>query len=78
MRMSGPGIIDNIQAIWELVALLVALASTWILGVRMRRRIRRKLGRKAEDIDLTSLRTWMAVEEAEEKNARANPDSRQQ
>jgi hypothetical protein len=55
-----------------IIALLVGL-SAWILGIRMQRRIRRALGRKAEDTDLTSLRTWMAVEEAEKKSGRVKP-----
>ena len=53
-----------------IIALLVGLISAWILGIRMQRRIRRALGRKVEDTDLTSLRTWMAVEEAEKKSGR--------
>jgi len=58
---------DLTLLIIELIALLVGLISAWILGIRMQRRIRRALGRKVEDTDLNSLRTWMAVEEAEKE-----------
>jgi len=39
----------------------------------MRRRIRRALGRKATKSDLTSIDTWMKVEEEEEKKDSDNP-----
>lgn len=57
------------------LAICVATAiSTWIIGVRMRRRIRRALGRKASDIELTSINTWFDVEDAEQK-LRGHTDS---
>jgi hypothetical protein len=40
----------------------------------MRRRIRRALGRKASDIELTSINTWFDVEDAEQK-LRGHTDS---
>jgi hypothetical protein len=64
---------DLALLIIELIALLVGLISAWILGIRMQRRIRRALRRKVEDTDLTSLRAWMAVEEAEKKSDRVKP-----
>jgi hypothetical protein len=44
----------------------------WTLGDRMRRRITADLGRKAEEIDLSSFTTWMKVAEAEEKKGNFN------
>jgi len=44
-----------------------AAISAWIVGVRMRRRIHRALGRKATDMELTSINTWFEVEDAEQK-----------
>src|SRR6516164_9290650 len=64
---------DLTLLIIELIALLVGLISAWILGIRMQRRIRRALRRKVEDTDPTSLRAWMAVEEAEKKSGRVKP-----
>jgi len=58
-----------------LVALVIAgvtTVSTWIIGIQMKRRIKRDLGRKATERDLTSIDTWMKVEEEEEKNECVN------
>ena len=75
--MMGNINIETIQVMIKIVVLIAALISTWILGIRLRRRIRKALGRKVEEIDLTSIRTWMAVEEAEKKNEQAiHPNQR--
>ena len=52
---------------------MVSAVSTWIVGVRMRRRIKRDLGRKATGTDLTSLDTWMEVDEEEQRNEQNGP-----
>ena len=45
------------------------LVSTWILGIRMRNRIKRTLGTEAKnETELTSLKTWISVEDAEERS----------
>ena len=63
---------DAVGSIKTLIALIVIGVTTitsWILGVRMRRRIKRTLGIEAtNEMELTSLKTWMDVENAEEKN----------
>jgi hypothetical protein len=55
----------------RLIALTVILVTSvwaWILGLRMRRRIRRALGKNVEnETELTSLSTWMKVEDEEER-----------
>ena len=52
-----------------LVLLIVSAISTWWLGVKLHRRIRRSLGRDVEnESELTSLNTWMKVEDAEERD----------
>jgi hypothetical protein len=59
-----------------LIALIIAggtTISTWIIGIQMKRRIKKDLGRKATERDLTSFDTWMKVEEEEEKNGRNKP-----
>jgi hypothetical protein len=59
-----------------LIALIIAgvtAVSTWIIGIQMKRRIKKDLGRKATESDLTSIDTWMKVEEEEEKNDRDKP-----
>jgi hypothetical protein len=58
----------------EGVVIIISVVSAWITGVRMRRKIRKDLGRKATDADLTSIDTWMKVDEVEEeRNKRKNP-----
>jgi len=60
------------------IAVLIIFATTvsaWITGIQMRRKIRRDLGRKATDADLTSIDTWMKVDEVEERSGRVNPST---
>jgi len=61
----------------KLIILIIVVAfsviSTWVVGIQMRRKIKKDLGRKATDSDLTSIDTWMKVEEVEEKNAKDKP-----
>jgi hypothetical protein len=56
--------------LWELIKIAVIVVSAisgWIIGVRLRRRARRALGRELTDAELTSFMTWMSVNEAEER-----------
>lgn len=59
----------------RLIIAVVTIVSAWITGIRMRRRIKRALGRKATKGDLTSIDTWMKVEEKEAKKGKPlNPN----
>lgn len=52
------------------VAIVVIVATTissCVIGFRMRRKIRRVLKRKTADGDLTSIATWIKVDEEEAK-----------
>jgi hypothetical protein len=61
--------IGSIKALVALVVIAVTAITSWILGMRMRRRIKRTLGiTPTNEMELTSLKTWMNVEDAEEKN----------
>ena len=63
------GTIGSIKVVAGLVVITVTTITSWILGVRMRRRIKRALGiTPTNEMELTSLKTWMNVENAEEKN----------
>ena len=55
---------------WDLavVFLIYTAITAWIIGIEMRRKIRKDLGRKATDLDLTSIDTWMKVDEVEYPN----------
>lgn len=56
------------------VIILVATSvSAWIYAYRMRRKVQGALGRKATNKDLTSLNTWMAVDEAEKLDQERKP-----
>jgi hypothetical protein len=57
----------------QTIIVLVTVIWGWIIGVKMRRRIRRTLGRKATELDLVSINTWMKVQEVEEKSNEGNP-----
>jgi hypothetical protein len=54
------------EAIWLTV-------SGWIVSLRARRRMKKSLGRKAGDLELASLKTWMRVEEAEQRDKESSP-----
>ena len=55
--------------IYYLIGLvIVTTVSAWITAMVMRRRIRRALGKRdISDAELTSINTWMEVEDAEER-----------
>jgi hypothetical protein len=65
----------EVMAFYYLTASIAAIiigVSGWVFATRMRRRIKKDLGRAADDADLASLETWMKVDEVEEKK---NPGS---
>jgi hypothetical protein len=65
------GIIEYVQgkAIVGLLVIALTAITSWVLGVRMRRRIKKTLGTEVRnEMELTSLKTWMDVENIEEKN----------
>jgi hypothetical protein len=47
--------------------------SGWIVSLRARRRMKKSLGRKATDLELASLNTWMRVEEEEQRDEESGP-----
>ena len=62
-------IIGTIKTVVALVMIAVTAITSWILGLRMRRRIKRTLGVEVRnEMELTSLKTWMNVQNVEEKN----------
>jgi hypothetical protein len=60
---------------WVILAFFIAVTTVaaWIAAIRSRRRIGRALGRKPSHQDLTSLTTWMKVDEAERGNEGDRP-----
>jgi len=57
-------VLDTLVGFGAMIALAV---SGWIVTMRVRRRMKKSLGRKATDLELASLKTWMAVKEAEQR-----------
>jgi hypothetical protein len=56
-----------INTLYILGAVIAATVSGWIVTIQVRRRMKRSLGRSATDLELASLKTWMAVDEAEQR-----------
>ena len=55
------------------VAVIALTVSGWIVTMRVRRRMRKSLGRSASDLELASLKTWMKVEEREQQEKESDP-----
>ena len=58
---------DFIDGIFEYVEVIAVTVSEWKVTRQVRRRMRKSLGREASDLELASLKTWMRVEETEQR-----------
>ncbi|HKD80109.1 MAG TPA: hypothetical protein VKH81_10470 [Candidatus Angelobacter sp.] len=56
-----------------MVVVVVTSISGAIVAVRMRRRMKKSLGRRASSLDLVSFRTWNEVEKVEKEDAENRP-----
>ena len=66
MYLSTDRLFKLITAIWITV-------SGWIVSLRVRRRMKKSLGRDATNLELASLNTWMRVAEAEQRDEESRP-----
>jgi len=58
------------KGIVALTVIIVTSLWAWVLRVRMRRRVRRTLGKDVEnEVELTSISTWLKVEDEEERRS---------
>jgi len=64
---------DVFDTLVEIVAVIALTVSGWIVTNTVRRRMKKSLGRRATDLELTSLKTWMAVEETEQREKESSP-----
>lgn len=64
---------DVFDTLIEIVAVIALTVSGWIVTTRVRRRMQKSLGRKATDLELASLKTWMGVEEVEQRDKESSP-----
>ena len=55
------------SGLYAILVLIVTAVSSWVIAVRMRRRIRTALGKEVSELELTSTNTWMEVSDAEER-----------
>ena len=56
------------RPLYFILFMIGSTISAWITAFKMKRKIRKTLGRPASDTELTSLNTWMQVEEKERRN----------
>jgi len=64
------------SSIGTLYVIGVALSLTisgWIVTIKVRRRMKRTLGRYPSDLEMASLKTWMAIEQDEELRDATKP-----
>jgi hypothetical protein len=61
---------DGLSGITKAIVMTV---SEWIVTLRAQRRMKKSLGRKATDLELASLKTWMRVEETEQRDKESGP-----
>ena len=64
---------NAIGTLYILGVVITMAVSGWIVTMQVRRRMKRSLGRKATDLELASLNTWMRVKEIEEREAQNGP-----
>ena len=64
---------DVFDTLVELAAVIALTVSGWIVTTRVRRRMKKSLGRNATDLELASLKTWMRVKEAEQQEKESGP-----
>jgi hypothetical protein len=64
---------DTSDGLYGITKAIVMTVSEWIVTLRARRRMKKSLGRKASDLELASLMTWMRVGEAEQRDKESSP-----
>jgi hypothetical protein len=64
---------DTPDGLYGITKAIVATVSEWIVTLRARRRMKKSMGRRATNLELASLKTWMAVEEAEQREKESGP-----
>lgn len=65
--------IKTLKTLYVVYAVLVAALSSAIVTFQARRRMKKALGKRASDLDLASLKSWMQVAEVEEREQASQP-----
>jgi hypothetical protein len=64
---------DLIDGFFEFVTVIAVTVSAWIVTRQVRSRMRKSLGKTPTDLELASLKTWMKVKEAEQREKESDP-----
>jgi len=64
---------DLLDGLFGFGGALAATISEWIVTGRARRRMGKSLGKTPSDLELASLKTWMRVEETEQREEESRP-----
>jgi hypothetical protein len=56
-----------VDGFFDFLGLIAVTVSAWIVTRQVQRRMRKSLGKTPTDLELASLKTWMKVEEREQK-----------
>jgi len=64
---------DAIDTLIELVVVIAAVVSAWVVTGQVRRRVKASLGKTPTDLELASLKTWMKVDEREQQEKESGP-----
>ena len=64
----------TLRLIIAIVIMIVSGVSTWMVTRRAQGRMKNSLGRKATDLELASLSTWMRVDELEQRAREREPN----
>jgi hypothetical protein len=64
---------DILDGLVGFIAVIALTVSGWIVTLQARRRMKKSLGRRATDLELASLKTWMRVEEKEQRDKESSP-----
>jgi hypothetical protein len=64
---------DLLDGLFGFVAVIAATISGWIVTRQVRRRMGKSLGKTPSDLELASLKTWMRVKDAEQRDKESGP-----
>jgi len=64
---------DVVSTIYIFGAMIVMAISGWLVTRQVRRRMKKTLGRNPNDLEMASLKTWMQVDEAEDRDRQSGP-----
>jgi hypothetical protein len=64
---------DFLFDFFEFFGVIAVTISAWIVTRQVRLRMRKSLGKTPSDLELASLKTWMRVEETEQREKESRP-----